>query len=87
MALVKCPECNHEVSDKAQICPNCGYKLLENNKIKVSVKVPLVASIIYTICVCIYASDYLWNTSSIIYNVYHWIITNRYNCNGAEAGK
>ena len=66
MALVKCPECNHEVSDKAQICPNCGYKLLENNKIKVSVKVPLVASIIYTICVCIYASDYLWNTSSII---------------------
>lgn len=66
MALVKCPECNHEVSDKALTCPNCGYKLLENNKIKISTKVPLATSIIYTICVCIYASDYLWDISSII---------------------
>lgn len=27
MALIKCPECNHEVSDTAKNCPNCGYKL------------------------------------------------------------
>ena len=25
MTLIKCPECNHEVSDKAQACPNCGF--------------------------------------------------------------
>jgi len=24
MALIKCRECNHEVSDKAEACPNCG---------------------------------------------------------------
>ncbi len=24
MALIKCKECGHEISDKAQICPNCG---------------------------------------------------------------
>ena len=24
MALIKCSECGHEVSDKAQHCPNCG---------------------------------------------------------------
>ncbi|WP_305152237.1 zinc ribbon domain-containing protein [uncultured Dubosiella sp.] len=24
MALIKCPECNHEISDKAKVCPNCG---------------------------------------------------------------
>ena len=24
MALIKCTECGHEVSDKAQSCPNCG---------------------------------------------------------------
>ena len=24
MALVKCPECGKEVSDKARVCPNCG---------------------------------------------------------------
>lgn len=25
MALFKCPECNHDVSDKAIACPGCGY--------------------------------------------------------------
>lgn len=25
MALINCPECNHNVSDKAIACPNCGY--------------------------------------------------------------
>lgn len=25
MALIKCPECGREVSDKAAYCPNCGY--------------------------------------------------------------
>ena len=24
MALIKCTECGHEVSDKASMCPNCG---------------------------------------------------------------
>ena len=24
MALIKCKECGHEVSDKASMCPNCG---------------------------------------------------------------
>lgn len=27
MALIRCPECNHEVSDSAEICPNCGYRI------------------------------------------------------------
>ena len=27
MALINCPECNHEVSDQAATCPNCGYIL------------------------------------------------------------
>lgn len=27
MALITCPECNHEVSDKADVCPNCSYPL------------------------------------------------------------
>jgi hypothetical protein len=24
-ALIKCPECNGDVSDKAAACPHCGY--------------------------------------------------------------
>lgn len=30
MALINCPECNKEISDKASFCPHCGYPL--NNK-------------------------------------------------------
>ncbi len=29
MALVKCPECGGNVSDKAKACPNCGYPIYE----------------------------------------------------------
>lgn len=31
MALLKCPDCGHNVSDQAEICPGCGYPV---NKIK-----------------------------------------------------
>ena len=27
MALIKCPECGNDVSDKAEFCPNCGYTI------------------------------------------------------------
>lgn len=27
MALISCPECNKEISDKAESCPNCGFPL------------------------------------------------------------
>jgi ribosomal protein L7/L12 len=27
MALIKCPECSNEVSDKAIACPKCGFPL------------------------------------------------------------
>ena len=27
MSLTKCPDCGHEVSTYAEICPNCGYPL------------------------------------------------------------
>lgn len=31
MALIKCPECGKEVSDKAQTCINCGCPLAQVN--------------------------------------------------------
>ena len=27
MALIKCPECGKQISDKAESCPNCGYRI------------------------------------------------------------
>ena len=29
MALISCPECNSEISDKAVSCPKCGYPTLQ----------------------------------------------------------
>ena len=32
MALIKCPECGHDVSTKANVCMNCGYPIAEYMK-------------------------------------------------------
>lgn len=30
MAMIKCPECGHDVSDKAKSCPHCGFAVADN---------------------------------------------------------
>ena len=30
MAIIKCPECGHQVSDRAPVCPSCGVEIAEN---------------------------------------------------------
>lgn len=30
MALINCPECGKQISDKANSCPNCGYPMASN---------------------------------------------------------
>ena len=30
MAMINCPECNKEISNKAFVCPDCGYPLSNN---------------------------------------------------------
>lgn len=32
MALINCPACNKEISDKVKACPNCGYSFVEYNE-------------------------------------------------------
>lgn len=32
MALIKCPECEKEISDQATNCPNCGYPIKKEEK-------------------------------------------------------
>lgn len=34
MALIECPECNKEISDKAVSCPNCGYPMADGKTVK-----------------------------------------------------
>lgn len=37
MAMINCPECGKEISDKANMCPNCGYQV-KGAKKKLSIK-------------------------------------------------
>lgn len=32
MALIKCPECGAEVSDKAEKCPHCSYPIAQESE-------------------------------------------------------
>ena len=51
MALIKCKECGKEMSDQAESCPNCGYKL-KNKTIKTKKTgaiIVLIASSIFVI--------------------------------------
>ncbi|MGX8702088.1 zinc ribbon domain-containing protein [Caproiciproducens sp.] len=27
MSMITCPECSKEISDRAEVCPNCGYPI------------------------------------------------------------
>lgn len=38
MALIDCPGCNQKISDKARVCPKCGYKREENEVDKIEDK-------------------------------------------------
>ncbi len=53
MALVKCTECGKEISDKAEICPNCGYKnnSFENNSQLQNKKKQKKKYVIVVICI------------------------------------
>ena len=48
MALIKCPECGKEISDKTKKCPECGYPIKKLNK-KSGTKRKIIISLIIVI--------------------------------------
>lgn len=62
MALIKCPECNKEISNTAKKCPNCGYSLSTK-----SIKNILVPFSIILIVLLIIGCFILYNHSQPIY--------------------
>lgn len=51
MALMKCPECNKEISDTTSVCIHCGYKIGSNSKIYIHPFVKKVVPIIFVLLV------------------------------------
>lgn len=39
MALVQCPECQHQISELAPTCPYCGYRLMPDPPSTLSVPI------------------------------------------------
>ena len=55
MALLNCPECSKEVSDRASTCPSCGYPLRSlpfDPEYRAHRKIALIAALILS-CVAI----------------------------------
>ncbi len=50
MALIKCPECGKEISDKAVSCPNCGYEGFKKKK-KITKKSAVIIGVIVAVIV------------------------------------
>lgn len=40
MSLIKCPECSKEISENAKCCPNCGYELPKQEKMRQGIYCP-----------------------------------------------
>lgn len=58
MALIKCPECGKEISDKAEKCPNCGYPVnnVQNSTNKnriVIIMIKIIVIVIVSIIIAI----------------------------------
>ena len=44
MALIKCPECSTQVSDKAASCPSCGCPIARQTQPQLSAPTPLAST-------------------------------------------
>ena len=55
MALIRCPECSTEVSDKADKCPKCAYPIKQKQQVEVVAKEGCFLQTLNTGCMIIAA--------------------------------
>ncbi len=65
MALIKCPECDNKISDKAITCPKCGYEL-KKEKPNIKLNIPQNKNFTYLVIALIVVIGGL-----LIYNGYN----------------
>lgn len=84
MSLVKCPECKKKISDKASVCPRCGYPIMEESclakqkskRISISKKTLLKPFALFTNTSKKLVDNMIWSASDSFSN-----FTNRYKRN------
>lgn len=60
MALIKCPECGHQVSDRAKTCPSCGIEIAGSKKNRHSFAVTIAVAFIFSLA-AVFAAIYYMN--------------------------
>lgn len=76
MALITCPECNHQVSSHADVCVQCGYPIKANKAIltertsKAIKKLAVSPTIIFVISFFTMA----YSVTFDVYDYYIWFI-------------
>lgn len=68
MALINCPECQNQISDKADNCPKCGYPIAgKKSKITVQKKEGCflqtlnLGCLIFVIAILLFISSFIYN--------------------------
>lgn len=64
MALIHCPECNHEVSDTAKKCPNCGYKIIKQINPIVLKRIKTISLIVLIAGILLFVIGMGWSIST-----------------------
>lgn len=85
MALINCPECNKEISDKAKVCPHCGYESNPTMDIKKNTIIIIVSVVVLIACIILF--DYFSAKYGRLHALYFYD-TNRDSVEfGAKCGK
>lgn len=80
MALIKCPECNQEISSHASHCPNCGCpietikaEMRSIQKKKIKRGIPVFIFVVIVLLCCIVAYPFVRKVLNPgYYNHYKW---------------
>ena len=84
MALIKCPECGKEVSNKAKSCISCGYPLVDSVTDKKAVRILIaVVAVCAIISLCVIAS-FVFNSMENNKNVQSDVSSEVYNTDNKE---
>lgn len=68
MSLINCKECSHKISDKAEICPNCGTPLTpKEDTINLKVHKEKTSLITYIIYIIVFLSTLVLISSNLIF--------------------
>ncbi len=65
MALINCPECNAEISNQAEKCIHCGYKIKTTNKIRKKWMLLIIIVLVLLLGISLILIPYMTNRSAI----------------------